>query len=191
MDRDVSSLKTRTKIILVVIAVVLLVGCCVGAFLLGKNFTDSKDVEQKETDKKEGKESPETEDEYKADEFVLDSNKKFIITTNSKYMTLQNDGGSYTSIYYQVDLDKRVAYKLQDKYVGFKGFEYKGRVVNKQEIYEEEVLIIQGLVDKIIKENGQVPEEEAYKFYTLETRDNKEVKITNKDYQLELIDLLE
>ncbi len=199
MDRDISTLKTSTKIVFVVIFLVVMVVVGIGAFNLGKNFAEAENTEQKEKvdDKKEDEKEPTkteeepTKTESIEDEFVLDSDKRFIITTDSKYNTMQNDGGSHINIYYQVDLEEKVAYKLQDKYVGFKGYEYKGHLMNKKELSDEDVLEIEELVDKMIKDKDQVPEEETYKFYTLETKDYEEIKITNKDYQLKIVDLLE
>ncbi len=47
MNKDVSTLSTKTKIILIIAAVVLAVGCCVGGYLLGKNYAEN--TEQKES----------------------------------------------------------------------------------------------------------------------------------------------
>lgn len=48
--------------------------------------------------------------------FNLDSENKYIITTDSKWKTMQNDGGSNTSIYYQIDLDNSIISKVQENY---------------------------------------------------------------------------
>ncbi len=48
--------------------------------------------------------------------FELDSKNKYIIVTDFKWLTMQNDGGSNTSIYYQIDLDNNIISKVQEDY---------------------------------------------------------------------------
>ncbi len=48
--------------------------------------------------------------------FELDSKDKYIIVTDSKWLTMLNDGGSNTSIYYQIDLDNNIISKVQEDY---------------------------------------------------------------------------
>ena len=49
-------------------------------------------------------------------EFVIDSEEKFVITTDSRYSTLQDDGGSYDNIYYNIDLTNKVVTKYLERY---------------------------------------------------------------------------
>ena len=78
------------------------------------------------------------QDYYTKSDFVLDSNNKYIITTNMKWMTMQNDGGSNTNTYYQIDFNKNKIIKCVDKYVGFEGYEYKGKILYSKEISKKE-----------------------------------------------------
>ena len=48
--------------------------------------------------------------------FELDSKNKYIIVTDFKWLTMRNDGGSNTSIYYQIDLDNNIISKVQEDY---------------------------------------------------------------------------
>ena len=48
--------------------------------------------------------------------FELDSKNKYIITTDSKWMTMQDDGGSNTSVYFQIDLDNNIVSKISEYY---------------------------------------------------------------------------
>lgn len=59
------------------------------------------------------KEEYENYDKY---EFKLDSNNKYVIVTDYKWRTMMNDGGSHTSIYYNIDLDSNVVQKVRESY---------------------------------------------------------------------------
>lgn len=48
--------------------------------------------------------------------FELDSKNKYVIITDLRWKTMQNDGGSNTSIYYQIDLDNNIIRKVQEDY---------------------------------------------------------------------------
>ena len=48
--------------------------------------------------------------------FELDSENKYIVITDAKLKTLQNDGGSHVNIYYQIDLDNNLISKVQEIY---------------------------------------------------------------------------
>jgi len=63
-----------------------------------------------------------------AKEFILDSEDKYMITTNHSIMTAMSDGGTYYDIRYNVDLGKRKVTKVQDYYKGFEGYKYKNRI---------------------------------------------------------------
>ena len=63
---------------------------------------------------KEKEKSIKIEQEIKS--FKLNSENKYIITTDLKLYTLADDGGSYTSNYYQIDLDNNVVEKIEEIY---------------------------------------------------------------------------
>lgn len=48
--------------------------------------------------------------------FELDSKNKYTIITDLKWKTMQNDGGSHSSLYYQIDLDNNIISKVQEDY---------------------------------------------------------------------------
>lgn len=48
--------------------------------------------------------------------FELDSKNKYTIITDLRWKTMLNDGGSHSSIYYQVDLDNSIISKVQEDY---------------------------------------------------------------------------
>lgn len=65
---------------------------------------------------------------------VNTENQHYTIITDSKYKTMQNDGGSNWNIYYEVDLGDKCIEKYADHYVGFKGYEYRGKLIYKKDI---------------------------------------------------------
>ena len=44
----------------------------------------------------------------------MNSNNKYKIITDLKFKTTLNDGGSYDSVYYQIDLDSKVVVKIEE-----------------------------------------------------------------------------
>ena len=111
--------------------------------------------------------------------FTLDSDSKYILTTNAKILTMQNDGGSHMNDYYQIDFDNNQVTKCEDKYVGFKGYEYKGKFIYTKNLSENEISELKSLIDEIItkKDDEQTPSTFNYNYYTLSTKDYKEIRI--------------
>ena len=50
------------------------------------------------------------------DDFIINSNNKYEIITDSRWKTMMNDGGSNYSIYYQIDLDNNLVMKKEENY---------------------------------------------------------------------------
>lgn len=50
------------------------------------------------------------------DNFTLNTQNKYIVKTNTRWLTMQNDGGSHTDIYYQIDLDNNTISKITKHY---------------------------------------------------------------------------
>ena len=111
--------------------------------------------------------------------FILDSDSKYILTTNMKNISMQKDGGSHTNDYYQIDFDNNQVIKCQDKYVGFKGYEYKGKIIYTKNLNENEVSELKSLIDGIIakKDDEQEQSDPSYNYYTLSTIDYEDIKI--------------
>ena len=111
--------------------------------------------------------------------FILDSDSKYILTTNTKILTMQNDGGSHMNNYYQIDFDNNQILKCQDKYVGRKGYEYKGKIIYTKKLNEKETSEIKSLIDEIIakKDEEQVQSTSNFNYYTISTIDDEEIRI--------------
>ncbi len=123
-------------------------------------------------------------------DFLLDNENKYLITTDMKWMTMRNDGGSHTNVYYQIDLNTGMVKKCEDEYVGFKGYEYEGKVINKKTLDETEKVSLQGVLDSIIV---NVPEEETlnYNYYELELYSGDSINIYDKETINEIVKILE
>ena len=111
--------------------------------------------------------------------FTLDSDSKYILTTNAKIFTMQDDGGSHINDYYQIDFDNNQVTKCEDKYVGFKGYKYKGKILYTRNLNEDEINELKFLIDEVItkKDDEQNITTSNYNYYTLSTKDYEEIRI--------------
>ena len=111
--------------------------------------------------------------------FTLDSDSKYILTTNAKIFTMQDDGGSHINDYYQIDFDNNQVTKCEDKYVGFKGYKYKGKILYTRNLNEDEINELKLLIDEVItkKDDEQNITTSNYNYYTLSTKDYEEIRI--------------
>ena len=106
-------------------------------------------------------------------------NSTYTITTDYKYLTMQNDGGSNTNIYYKFNPSKGTIKKLEDNYTGFKGYEYQGKVIYNKAINNNTTKELKDLLNNLIsKEDINNPKN--YEPYVIKYKD-KEKSIYNKD----------
>ena len=111
--------------------------------------------------------------------FTLDSDSKYILTTNTKIFTMQKDGGSHMNDYYQIDFDNNQVTKCEDKYVGLKRYKYKGKILYTRNLNEDEINELKLLIDEVItkKDDEQNITTSNYNYYTLSTKDYEEIRI--------------
>lgn len=117
---------------------------------------------------------------------------KYVITTNMKYLTMQNDGGSNTNVYYQIDLSSKKSVKMEDKYVGFEGYEYQGKVISEKTLSDEEITKLKDIIEDIWNskdDNKDIPVDS--KLYTITNDNNEEAKFVDEDIIKEINSLLE
>lgn len=124
------------------------------------------------------------------DESLLNDNKNnedkiFKITTNEKYNTIQNDGGSYYSTYYLINITKNKVSKYADKYVGFKGYEYQDKLIYTKNFNDEIISELANTIEDLFNKDD-INEPKNYSPYILKIN-NIEKSIYNK----ESIDTLE
>ena len=90
---------------------------------------------------------------------VLEVLEDYIITTDSKYLTMQNDGGSNTDIYYNIDSKNKKISKIIEVYEANLG---GTPVTNKTVQYEKNINIddiktIKELYDKDLDKDTELP----------------------------------
>ena len=137
--------------------------------------------------------------DYSKSDFIVDGEGKYIITTYTKYATMQSDGGSHTNIYYQIDLNENKVIKCEDKYVGFKGYEYEGKILYSTQLSETEEKKLKLILDKVII-NGEGTtnqrDNETFEFYiapyyTLTMYNSEDIKIYSEAFMKDINELLE
>ncbi len=109
-------------------------------------------------------------------------NNIYTITTNFKYLNMQNDGGSNTNVYYEFNPNKKSIKKLEDSYNGsIKGghYDYKGKEIYNKTINNKTTKELKDLLNDLIsKEDVNNPKN--YEPYTIKYKD-KEKSIYNKE----------
>ena len=128
-----------------------------------------------------GKLTNKKEDAYTQSSFVLDNENKYVITTNTKWISMQNDGGSHINVYYEIDLNENTIIECADKYVGFKGYEYERKIVSTKKINDVEKNELKSILNDAIKKASDKVEEINFDFYLISSFDNENIKIYDKD----------
>lgn len=112
---------------------------------------------------------------YKNDyTFELNSENKYRIETDMQWSTMQNDGGSHTNIYYNIDFGNNVISKISESYQANLGGKSKTTI---KEIYNKELNInLQKelkslLVEVMLKED--VNDTENYHPFIISTLNNE------------------
>lgn len=82
---------------------------------------------------------------------------EYTIITDYKYITLQNDGGSHYNVYYKVNSNKGIIKKYEDHYIGFKGYEYKKKLVYSKKTNSKIKKLTKVVNDIILKEDINNP----------------------------------
>lgn len=112
--------------------------------------------------------------------FEMDSNNKYEIITDLKAKTMLDDGGSYNSIYYQIDLENKVVVKIEENYHANLG---GTPVLEKNTLYTKKMdddicSEAKVLIDEVINKED-VRDEENYNNFT----------ILSVDYEKEICNL--
>lgn len=104
--------------------------------------------------------------------YIKNNYYNYKIITDSQYKTLQNDGGSNINVYYQINLEKNKIIKYEDKYVGFTGYEYKGKIIYEKNINNSMSLKIKTIIEDLITKND-INDKNNYTPYVIEFDNNK------------------
>lgn len=100
--------------------------------------------------------------------FELNNKNKYKIETDMQWRTMQNDGGSHTNIYYNVDLNKNIISKIKENYQANLSGKPKTTI---SKIYEKEIDIklqkeLKSLLNEII-EKEDINETKNYHCFTI------------------------
>lgn len=114
-----------------------------------------------------------------------DISYEYKIITDSKYKTLQNDGGSHINIYYKINFSTKTITKYEDSYIGFEGYEYKDKIIYKKNIDINTNKRIKLLINNLIKKED-INDKNSYSSYIVEFNGNsKEIYNSNSIKSLE------
>jgi hypothetical protein len=102
----------------------------------------------------------------------------YIITTDSQFTTLLNDGGSHINIYYKIDLENKLIKKYEDRYIGFKGYKYKDKLIYEKYIDNKLNTEIKYALADLLDKND-IRNEDNYAYYTIKSEDGNIKKIFN------------
>lgn len=128
--------------------------------------------------------------------FKLNNENKYKIETAMKWKTMQNDGGSHTNIYYNVDFENNVISKIVEDYQANLGGKTKhevSEIYNKKLDFELQKDLKLLLVELMEKED--INENKNYNFVTIYNLNNEKIiynlnSIEKINEVLELIDKL-
>lgn len=114
-----------------------------------------------------------------AKDFVLDTEDKYIVTTNESTMTAMSDGGTHYNVRYNVDLESKKVIKVQDYYKGFEGYKYKNRIIFEKKLSDKEIEELKALLKEI---NVEKNSDRSLKGYIIEHMNEEKVEINSKEY---------
>lgn len=110
---------------------------------------------------------------------------EYVIITDYRTLTLQNDGGSHYNIYYEID--NGVVKKLEDYYVGFKGYKYKRKIIYEKKLSNDLENKLIELMDLLIQKED-LNDTNNYSSYVIKKSDvEKEIFSENSISQIENI----
>lgn len=110
---------------------------------------------------------------------IKNTSYDYKITTDSRYLTLQNDGGTNLNVYYQINLNENKISKYQDYYVGFKGYEYKDKLIYEKYIDNYTNNQLKFLLESLVTKED-INDKNNYSPYVIEFN-NEEKKIYNSE----------
>ena len=111
-----NSIKLITIFLIIFLVIITITGFFIYKLYNDKQSTgneqDKTDISSEASTDKEKDTSSDLNDYV----FELDSKNKYIITTDLRWKTMLDDGGSNTSLYYQIDLDNNIICKVKEDY---------------------------------------------------------------------------
>lgn len=104
---------------------------------------------------------------------------QYKLTTDSKWIIMENDGGSNLNVYYLINLTDHQIQKCEDKYFGpMHKYDYRDKVIYQKELDERTAVKLQEILDNAW--NTGEDTEGTYDYYSIETPDGTTRYIFNK-----------
>lgn len=122
--------------------------------------------------------------------FELDDEFKYVVQTDERWMTMQNDGGTHSNSYYEINLNKNTVEKRQDyKYKNLDASSlerleksYQGELIYGKKLKKEECEDLKTLFDSILQ-NSDREALQGYMYFTLSSSNYSKVKMTTEEKQ--------
>lgn len=112
---------------------------------------------------------------------------EYMITDDTSWKTMMDDGGSNTNVYYQINFTDRKIRKCEDKYVGpLHVYDYKERVIYEQDMDEKTSEKFRVLLEKLYGKAHDQPGSTAY--YTID-KEGEDPRYISSDSSISQIKL--
>ena len=87
-------------------------------------------------------------------EVVANGENRFIVHTDKKWMTMQNDGGTHYDEKFLMDFETKELWQLEDYYKGFSGWGYQNYQVEYRALTDDEIAELKDIIADI-RENKE------------------------------------
>ena len=121
-EKNYSKISLSTLLLLLAIIVIVVMGCFIYKLYKDKQSANiqiselNNEVLTLENIVNKLKTTTEESSDLNNYIFELNSKNKYTIITDMRWKTMLNDGGSNTSIYYQIDFDNNIVSKIQEDF---------------------------------------------------------------------------
>lgn len=143
-------------------------------------------------------------------EFRLDDVNKYLVTTDTRFLTMRNDGGSHENIYYGVDLDKGKVTKYEESVKVYLNLGFSTDITkitfnkNLEENDVEELRILLNNIyldtnneenntqeERNILQEGRYTLSSLYHFYTVSNISYGEIEVYNDEFKQKFLNIVE
>ena len=148
-------------------------------------------------------------------EFHLDNANKYLVTTDTKFLTMRNDGGSHEDIYYGIDLNKRKVTKYYEIiranmssifHINTRAIEFN-KNLTENDVNELEILLSNTSLEEYNEEYTRDKEEQSTEksneqrlnpgmytssyWYTVENMNYGEIDVYGESFKEAFLDIVE
>ena len=128
----------------------------------------------------------------------FDNDYEYVVITDYRYATMMNDGGSYTDLYYEIDLEENTIEEKVDNYdKSLSKSEQereknstKGKLIEKIDLNQTYNDRLQKLFDSILKSTDTTEREKLDKFKSYYLLNNEKEIIMTEEEKDEFVDII-